>query len=555
MSRNAESHFALNPSIGIQRSKLDLSHDVKTTFDVGQLIPFTWMEVLPGDTFSVDTSKVVRMQTPIVPIMDNIYLDTYYFFVPNRLVWEHWKEFMGENTASAWAPTTTYSVPQITAPSGGWTKGTIADYLGVPTNVSGLSVSALLFRCYSAIANEWFRDENLTDPLYWSVGDATVTGSNGTNYRTDVALGGAPFIAAKLHDYFTSALPGPLKSNQDVQIPLGTFAPVGTMSDKHNFSSQYSILWEPINAASNNFTSGYHNIGYQVLSNDLKTGYTRLDDATATAPSSYTGAYPANLYADLSNASAATINSLRLAFQIQKLLEKDARNGSRYIEIIKGHFNVTSPDARLQRPEYLGGNRIPLNIHTVLATAETTNTDLGQTGAYSMTVDSHSDFTRSFTEHGYIIGLMVARYTHSYQQGLERMWTRKDRLDYYWPVLANIGELPIRNDQIYAQGTSVDSQIFGYQEAWAEYRYKPNYVTGEMRSNVQTSLDAWHLADDYSQLPTLSDGWIREDKTNVDRALMVQSSVSNQIFADIYIKNHATRPMPVFSIPGLIDHH
>lgn len=552
MSRNAESHFALNPSIGIQRSKLDLSHDVKTTFDVGQLIPFTWMEVLPGDTFSVDTSKVVRMQTPIVPIMDNIYLDTYYFFIPNRLVWEHWKEFMGENTASAWAPTTTYSIPQITAPSGGWTKGTIADYLGVPTNVSGLSVSALLFRCYSIVANDWFRDENLTDPLYWSIGDATVTGSNGTNYRTDVALGGAPFIAAKLHDYFTSALPGPLKAATDVQIPLGTKAPVITRSEENDFSNFSTYL----RFFNNGTTPLPNNTKYDLLYGISSSGYGSLVPKTAT-DSSATGPalIPSNLWADLGNASAATINSLRLAFQIQKLLEKDARNGSRYIEIIKGHFNVTSPDARLQRPEYLGGNRIPLNIHTVLATAETTNTDLGQTGAYSMTVDSHSDFTRSFTEHGYIIGLMVARYSHSYQQGLERMWTRKDRLDFYWPVLANIGELPIRNDQIYAQGTSVDSQIFGYQEAWAEYRYKPNYVTGEMRSNVATSLDAWHLADDYSQLPTLSDGWIREDKTNVDRALMVQSSVSNQIFADIYIKNHATRPMPVFSIPGLIDHH
>lgn len=550
MSRNAEAHFAMNPSIGIQRSKLDLSHDVKTTFNVGELVPFTWTEVLPGDTFSVDTSKVVRLQTPIVPVMDNLYLDTYYFFVPNRLVWEHWKEFMGENTASAWAPTTTYSIPQITAPaSTGWTKGSLADYLGVPTNIAGLSVNALPFRCYSAIVNDWFRDENLTDPLYWSVGDATVTGSNGSNYRTDVALGGKPFIAAKLHDYFTSALPGPLKSNQDVQIPLGTMAPVGTLSSSHGFASAYPVEFTGYGTGVP--TSGIH----QAMFNVNSAGNLLLTGNQASASASTFNMYPNNLYADLSNASAATINSLRLAFQIQKLLEKDARNGSRYIEIIKGHFNVTSPDARLQRPEYLGGNRIPLNILQITATAESTNTDLGQTGAYSMTVDSHSDFTRSFTEHGYIIGLMVARYSHSYQQGLERMWTRKDRLDYYWPVLANIGELPIRNDQIYATGTSTDSQIFGYQEAWAEYRYKPNYVTGEMRSNVATSLDAWHFADDYNQLPTLSDAWIREDKTNVDRALMVQSSVSNQIFADIYVKNHATRPMPVFSIPGLIDHH
>lgn len=549
MSRNAESRFAINPTnIDISRSRFKRDASVKTTFNIGDLIPFYVDEVLPGDTFSIDTAKVVRMQTLVAPIMDNIYLDTYFFFVPNRLVWTHWRELMGENTQSAWVPTAQYSVPQITSPaSTGWTKGSIADYFGIPTNIAGLTVNAMPFRGYALICNEWFRDENLTDPLYIPVDDATVAGTNGTNYRSDVAKGGMPFKAAKYHDYFTSALPAPQKG-PDVSIPLGDYAPVDTYQSAHALNGA-SLIWD--------VGTQYANKSYAIGTTRVtSTGFANTsgrEDASAITTSM--NIKPANLFADLSNAVSASINSLRLAFQIQKLFEKDARGGTRYIEILKSHFGVTSPDSRLQRPEYLGGNRIPINIHQVLSTAETSNTELGATGAYSLTVDSHSDFTHSFTEHGFIFGLMVARYDHSYQQGLERMWTRQDRLDYYWPVLANIGEKSIRNDEIFATGTNTDSQTFGYQEAWAEYRYKPSYVTGEMRSNYATSLDMWHLADNYAALPTLSDAWIREDKSNVDRALMVQSSVSDQIFADIYVKNFTTRAMPFYSIPGLIDHH
>lgn len=552
MSRNAESRFAVNPTnIDISRSRFKRDASVKTTFNVGDLVPFYVDEVLPGDTFSIDTAKVVRMQTLVAPIMDNIYLDTYFFFVPNRLVWTHWRELMGENTQSAWVPTAQYSVPQITSPaSTGWTKGSIADYFGIPTGVGGLSVNALPFRGYALICNEWFRDENLTDPLYIPVDDATVAGTNGTNYRADVAKGGMPFKAAKYHDYFTSALPAPQKG-PDVVIPLGNNAPIYTASGVYTPKNVPMKLGDITGAT---MTSGVFPAALQTSSTGVDTQI-RKATGTATLDTAVTGLAPINLYADLGQATGQTINALRLAFQIQKLFEKDARGGSRYIEILKTHFNVTSPDSRLQRPEYLGGNRIPINIHQVLSTAETSSTELGATGAYSLTVDSHSDFTHSFTEHGFIFGLMVARYDHSYQQGLERMWTRQDRLDYYWPVLANIGEKSIRNDEIYATGTATDSQIFGYQEAWAEYRYKPSYVTGEMRSNYQTSLDMWHLADFYNSLPTLSDNWIREDKSNVDRALMVQSSVSDQIFADIYVKNFTTRAMPFYSIPGLIDHH
>lgn len=552
MSRNAESRFALNPTnIDISRSRFHRPASVKTTFNVGDLVPFYCDEVLPGDTFDIETSKVVRMQTLVAPIMDNIYLDTYFFFVPNRLVWEHWRELMGENTQSAWVPQAQYTVPQITAPANtGWTAGTIADYFGIPTGIAGLSVNALPLRAYALICNEWFRDENLTDPLYIPVSDSTVVGTNGTNYINDVAKGGMPFKASKYHDLFTSALPAPQKG-PDVTIPLGTTAPVYAKNgfDTTNISTS-GILWKSSNQS---IPTGAHNtVFYDTTNGALQY----LDkNAYSVSTSDLLGVYPSNLQADLSLASSASINALRVAFQIQKLFEKDALGGTRYIEVIKSHFGVTSPDSRMQRPEYLGGNRIPINIHQVLSTAETTSTELGATGAYSLTVDAHSDFVHSFTEHGFVIGLMVARYDHSYQQGLERMWTRKDRYDYYWPVLANIGNMAIRNDQIYAQGTSTDSEVFGYSEAWAEYRYKPSYVTGEMRSNVQTSLDAWHLADEYNQLPILSDTWIREDKDNVDRALMVNSSVSNQIFADIYIDNKTTRPMPFFSIPGLIDHH
>ena len=548
MSRNAESHFAVNPTrIDMSRSRFDRSSSYKTTFNVGQIIPFYVDEVLPGDTFSIDTSKVVRMQTLLTPVMDDIFLDTYYFFVPNRLTWNHWKQFMGENTESAWIPSVEYEIPQLTAPEGGWNIGTIADYMGIPTGVSGLSVNALPFRAYALIMNEWFRDENLSDPLNIPVTDATVQGVNTGTFVTDVAKGGLPYTAAKYHDYFTSALPAPQKG-PDVTIPVSTATafPVITQDEKvPNPGSSVMTITAP------GVTAGY-SLGFQ------PNGGLSVSNTGGPTGNWVSGFTPNNLWAQAEgNTVVATINQLRLAFQIQKLYERDARGGTRYIEILKSHFGVTSPDARLQRPEYLGGNRIPININQVVQSSSTdaSGTPQGNTAAYSLTSDNHSDFTKSFVEHGFLIGVMVARYRHTYQQGLERFWSRKDRFDYYFPVFANIGEQAIKNKEIYAQGTVKDDEVFGYQEAWADYRYRPNRVTGEMRSSAPQSLDVWHLGDDYESLPSLSDSWIREDSKTVNRVLAVSDNVSAQLFCDIYVRNLCTRPMPLYSIPGLIDHH
>lgn len=587
MNRNTESHFSLLPRVDISRSRFDRSSSVKTTFNTGDIVPFFLEEVLPGDTFNVKTSKVVRMQTLLTPLMDNLYLDTYYFFVPNRLVWQHWKEFCGENTESAWITKTEYAMPQITSPADtGWEVGTIADYFGIPTGVANLSVSALPFRAYALIMNEWFRDENLQDPLVVPVDDATVAGVNSATFVTDVAKGGKPYKAAKYHDYFTSALPAPQKG-PDVSIPvsLGSELPVYGTGD-------------PLYLTDGNFTYPFLSVGKSLGSVSM-TG-------TAIANSGATGSKVGDIYAN-GNAfyseansgggsdnwkgkvmgvptkekmdslavpglvgsglvavndgavSVATINQLRLAFQIQKFYERQARGGSRYTEVIRSFFGVTSPDARLQRPEYLGGNRVPININQVIQQSgtgsESSSTPQGTVVGMSQTTDTNSDFTKSFTEHGFIIGVMVARYDHTYQQGLDRLWSRKDKFDFYWPVFANIGEQAIKNKELYAQGTAEDDEVFGYQEAWAEYRYKPNRVTGEMRSSYAQSLDVWHLADDYSKLPSLSAEWIQEDSSTVNRVLAASDNLAAQFFADIYVKNLCTRPMPMYSIPGLIDHH
>lgn len=585
MNRNTESHFSLLPRVDISRSRFDRSSSVKTTFNTGDIVPFFLEEVLPGDTFNVKTSKVVRMQTLLTPLMDNLYLDTYYFFVPNRLVWQHWKEFCGENTESAWIPETEYAIPQITSPADtGWEVGTIADYFGIPTGVANLSVSALPFRAYALIMNEWFRDENLQDPLVVPVDDATVAGVNSSTFVTDVAKGGKPYKAAKYHDYFTSALPAPQKG-PDVSIPvsLGSELPVYGTGD-------------PLFLTDGNFTYPFLSVGQSLgglsytgtaIANSGATG-SKVGDIYANGNGFYSepnsgggsdnwkgkvmgvptkekmdslavpGLVGSGLVAVYDGAvSVATINQLRLAFQIQKFYERQARGGSRYTEVVRSFFGVTSPDARLQRPEYLGGNRVPININQVIQQSgtESATTPQGTVVGMSQTTDTNSDFTKSFTEHGFIIGVMVARYDHTYQQGLDRLWSRKDKFDFYWPVFANIGEQAIKNKELYAQGTAEDDEVFGYQEAWAEYRYKPNRVTGEMRSSYAQSLDVWHLADDYSKLPSLSAEWIQEDASTVNRVLAASDNLAAQFFADIYVKNLCTRPMPMYSIPGLIDHH
>lgn len=554
MSRNEEMHFSSNPTaLDIQRSKFNINYDHKTTMDTGYLYPIYCAEVLPGDTAKIELNSLIRMATPIYPVMDNCYMDTYFFSVPNRLLWEHWKEFMGENTTSYWTPEVEYTIPQTTAPEGGWEKGTIADHLGLPIGVSNISVSSLPFRAYSLIYNEWFRSENLCEPLNITKGDATTAGTNGTDEIVDAQCGGYPAKVGRLADYFSSALPEPQKG-PDVYIPIGSSAPVIGTGTSLSFETNINGTTKYAGLAQNNGSAqiypAFYNKDLTYVSNPgspvstsggIQIGITRESGKSG-------------MIADLSSAGSVTINQLRQAFAIQRMYEKDARGGTRYTELIRTHFNVISPDARQQRPEYLGGKRIPINITQVVQTNSTDSTSpQGNTAAYSLTVDSHDMLTKSFTEHGYIIGLACIRTDRTYQQGIERMWSRKNREDYYFPALANIGEMAIKNKEIYAQGTSEDDEVFGYQEAWADYRYKPNQITGELRSTYATPLDSWHYGDKYTSLPVLSKSWFEESKTNVARTLAIESQ--DQFICDLYFETVWTRPMPIYSIPGLIDHH
>lgn len=553
MSRNDVSRFSLSPQVNIERSTFNMNHNLKTSANVGDLIPLTCIECVPGDEFQVRTSKVLRLQTLITPVMENLYFDVYYFFVPSRLVWNHWRELMGQNSDSAWIPQNQYSVPQLKAPSGGWNIGTIADYFGIPTGVSNLSVNALPFRAYALICDEWFRDQNNSQPLNIPVTDSDVTGVNSGSYVTDTAKGGLPFKAARYADVFSTSLPAPQKA-PSVNLPLGDNAPVYPHPTERVYADGDTVrYWQLMGYMDNN--NIYHDNTTARTLNVSASG--ALKSYTVPSGSTAVNEFPIynNLFADLSAATATTINDLRTAFQIQRLFEKDALGGTRYTEVIRAHFGVVSPDARLQRPEYLGGNRFPLNVQQVTQTSSTDAvTPQGNLAGFSVTADVNFDFSKGFTEHGYIIGLGVARYEHSYQQGIERMWSRKLRFDFYWPTLAHLGNMAVLNKEIYATGTSADDQVFGYQEAWYDYRYKPNRITGEMRSAANGSLDSWHFADYYQSQPYLSDAWIREDPSNVDRALAVSSSVANQIFGDIYFEVKATRPMPLYSVPGLIDH-
>ena len=553
MNRNSEYNFAQNPQVGVSRSRFQRNSDNKTTFNTGDLIPIYLDEVLPGDTHQIDVACVMRMATPIFPVMDNAYCDFYFFFVPDRLLWEHWKEFMGENKETAWTPKTEYSVPQVTAPKGGWAEGTLADYLGLPTKVEGISVSALPGRAYGLIYNEWFRNQNVTQPTLVEVTDATTTGKNDGSATNDSAITLAkPLKAAKVFDYYTGALPEPQKG-EPITLPLTGNAPIKSYLNKEmtipatsiKSGSEYSNPWTwggneavLIQSEGGNGTMA----GAVKGNNDFASIGTEV-----TSPRAYIGA-------DLGSVAATTINQLRQAFQIQKLLEKDARGGTRYREVLREHFGVISPDSRMQIPEYLGGYRLPINVSQVIQTSSSDDTSpLGNTAALSVTTMNKPMFTKSFTEHGLIMGLAVVRTDQTYQQGIERMWSRKGRYDYYWPVLANIGEQAILNKEIYAQGNAKDDEAFGYQEAWADYRYKPSKVTGLFRSNAQQSLDAWHYAQDYNALPTLSTAWMEQGEAEMKRTLAVQNQPD--FIADFYFMNKTTRCMPVYSIPGLIDHH
>lgn len=592
MSRNSLSRFGMNPSVHVQRSKFNRDSENKLTFPAAKIVPFYVDEVLPGDTFNVKTAKVVRMLTPQVPFMDNLFLDTYYFFVPNRLVWKHWQNFMGENTESPWLENTEYSIPKVNS-GDGFPIGSVADYMGIPTGVANLSVNALPFRALAKIYNDWFRDENLCDFEEQHDDDVNrVYGDGQDEDGTTAELGGELFSAAKYHDYFTSCLPAPQKGPA-VSIPIAATdsLPVIPIQEDAVPLNLKVLEWAagtgvtPWQKAGNLQWAQWHeNDAGEVQPSDMAMSrkqitpsgrylaYSNSDEGAGFESSNRDeiiegSMVPLNLAAVATSAYAATINELRMAFQIQKFYERAARGGTRYIETLKSHFGVTSPDSRLQRSEYLGGNRVPIAVNQVLSTgaSQSAGGTLGATGAMSQTVDNHSDFVHSFTEHGYIIGVMCVRYHHTYQQGLERLWSRSSMFDFYFPEFANIGEQGVLNKEIFAQGGSVlnpdtsnpfDNEVFGYQEAWAEYRYKPSRVSGYMRSAASGSLDFWHLADDYSEMPHLSQDWIEEDGSTLNRVLAVDGDTAGfQFWADVLVKNTTTRPMPMFSIPGLIDHH
>lgn len=565
--------FSAIPRAQIQRSVFNRSHDYKTTFDSGYLVPFYVDEVLPGDSFKLNCSIFCRLATPIVPFMDNLYLETFFFFVPNRLVWKHWENFMGQQDNPG--DSTDYLIPQTVAGNTGFAVGSVADYFGIPTSVKGLTVSSLPFRAYQLIYNEWFRDENLQDRVgAWApaaphkddpVGDWNDTNSTGlTLLRRN-----------KYHDYFTSALPWPQKGDA-VDVNFGVGGAIAWNTDTFNLSAPNPTYQNPkvsvVVANPNkrafiapNLTFAYGGYKDRVgasapLSNSPLTGHS--GDAVFTSPDvEYPGASivitPSSIdlpYLEFVGQQGAglTINDLRQAFQVQKLLERDARGGTRYTEILRSHFGVVSPDARLQRPEYLGGSSTRILMNSVAQTAATNDvTPQANLSAFGLFGDSFHGFSKSFVEHGYIIGLVNVRADLSYQQGVNRMWSRKSRLDFYFPVLAHLGEQAILNKEIYAQGTAADDQVFGYQERFAEYRYSPSVITGKMRSTDPQTLDIWHLAQKFDSLPTLSSQFI-QDNPPVSRVVATQSEP--QFILDAWFDLKCIRPMPVYSVPGLVDH-
>ncbi len=540
--------FSQVPTAEIQRSQFDRSCGLKTTFSSGWLIPIFCDEALPGDTFNLQMSTFARLATPLHPIMDNMYMDFHFFFVPNRLLWDNWQKFCGEQTDPD--DSTDYLTPIMTATSSpGESTGNIADYMGIPISAPDLEFSAFWHRAYTMIWNEWFRDQNLQD-------SAAVNTDDGPDGPSAYSL----LRRGKRHDYFTSCLPWPQKG-PSVELPLGTTAPL-------TLDSQFMA------------TTGIPDAipSFQIeLGTGDHTGIT-LDTGTSTANANYSATMPASApvdtgiswdnpglqtqldgatgVVDLSTATAATINALRQAFQIQRLYERDARGGTRYTEILRSHFGVVSPDQRLQRPEYLGGGTAQINLNAVPQTSssDAQPTEQGNLAAYGTSTSSGIGFNKSFVEHGVILGLASVRADLNYQQGLLRMFSRRTRWDYFWPALAHLGEQAVLNKEIYAQGSpdqDIDDQVFGYQERYAEYRYKPSMITGVMRSAAPQSTDTWHLAQHFSSLPELGDVFIQENPP-IQRIIAVTSEP--EFLFDAYFKYKCARPMPVYSVPGLIDH-
>lgn len=560
MNRNNERHFNQIPEMKASRTRFNRDQTVLTTFDSGKLIPFYVDEVLPGDTFSVDTSAIIRMTTPKFPVMDDAFIDFYYFYCPNRILWKDFKQFMGEVEKKPWKPERTYRVPQIlidgTENSPQPLEKSILDYMGVPTKIKhGFLINALPIRAYVMIWNEFFRDENVGNAAVWKDDDSYVTytqsyNENSTNSDKmekelqEAITGGLCLPVNKFHDYFTSCLPYPQRG-PEVPLPMGGNARISGYTD-NKFNSKAPLYV-------NSFDNGAANGGnvkdrLYAIAEDGSTGAAYLSIGSGTGNSHQT----VYLGADLSAITATTINDLRKAVAVQQYYEALARGGSRYREQVQALWNVVISDKTVQIPEYLGGGRYHVNINQIVQTSsQQTNADtpIGETGAMSVTPINESSFTKSFEEHGFVIGVCCVRHTHSYQQGLERFWSRSDRLDYYVPQFANLGEQPVKKKELMLTGLGEDEQTFGYQEAWADYRMKPNRVSGLMRSNANGTLDYWHYADNYSTIPTLSQEWMAEGKNEIARTLIVQDEP--QFFGAIRIANKTTRRMPLYSVPGL----
>lgn len=550
MNRNNERHFNQIPEMKASRTRFNRDQTILTTFDSGKLIPFYVDEVLPGDTFNVNTSAIIRMTTPKYPVMDDAFIDFYYFYCPNRILWDNFKYFMGEVESTPWMPAKTYKVPKInirndTNPTYPM-EGSILDYMGVPTKVSKtFKVNALPVRAYVKIWNEYFRDENVENAAVIKTDDNDVEYTEEQTEKMDKTLknaitGGRCLPVNKFHDYFTSCLPYPQRG-PEVVLPMEGNAAIytGDMSGEPRESNIY--LCNTAAGQQGRITS----ISYK---DSYLTSVIGSTSATGTG-GAYTNEY---LFADLGTVSAATINNLRKAVAVQQYYEAIARGGSRYREQVQALWDVVISDKTVQVPEYLGGGRYHVNINQIVQTSgQQTNTDtpIGETGAMSVTPINESSFTKSFEEHGFVIGVCCVRHNHSYQQGLERFWSRSDRLDYYVPQFANLGEQPVKKKEIMITGTASDEETFGYQEAWADYRMKPNRVSGKMRSNADQTLDFWHYADNYKTVPTLSQEWMSEGKSEIARTLIVQDEP--QFFGAIRVANKTTRRMPLYSVPGL----